>query len=132
MTENHPANKTDHDTADNARQSTVTGLIFIFAGFILLANTLGLLAWGIWDVIFQFWPVLLILWGSDLLLGNSRRGRILSGVVTFAILLAVAAFALASVSPAFGRWLRQRVRLPGTPASPRRLYLSPPGRGMGL
>lgn len=75
-----------------ARPSLVGPVILVGLGVIFLLNNLGVISWDIWNVLWRFWPVLLIVAGLDLLFG--RRSTILSAV--FALLLAAAL--------AFGVW----------------------------
>ena len=48
----------------------VGGIILLFAGILLLLQTSGYLSWKIWDVLWRFWPVLIIISGINLLLRN--------------------------------------------------------------
>jgi hypothetical protein len=52
------------------RGSLVGPLILIGLGVIFLLNSLGMLPWSVWDVVLRLWPVLLIAWGLDLLIGR--------------------------------------------------------------
>jgi hypothetical protein len=66
----------------------------------LLLNNLGYLPWSIWTALGQLWPVLLILFGLDLLIG--RRNAWLGAMVTLIAFLAVlgAAMWLTYTTPA--------------------------------
>jgi len=44
------------------------GLIIILIGLILLANTFGVLPWGVWYYLIRLWPLILIAIGIDLIL----------------------------------------------------------------
>jgi len=62
-------------------------VILIGLGVIFLLNTMGLLAWSVWDVIFRLWPVLLIAAGLEIILSRlSPWGSLLALVLTVAIL----------------------------------------------
>ena len=75
------------------RQRGLVGpIILIGLGVIFLLNNLGLLGWGIWDVFFRLWPVLLIAIGLDILLG--RRAPVFSLLVGL-VLIAVFGAAIA-------------------------------------
>jgi len=65
-------------------------VILIGLGVIFLLNTLGLLAWSVWEVIFRLWPVLLIAVGLEIILGRrSAWGSLLSLVLTVVIFAGV-------------------------------------------
>jgi hypothetical protein len=49
------------------------GLLFVTVGSIILLNNLGYLAWDVWGMIFRFWPVLIIVIGTDIILGRYLR-----------------------------------------------------------
>lgn len=69
------------------RGSLVGPVILIGLGILLLLNSLGILEWSVWEVIFRLWPVLLIAWGLDLLIGRrSIWGSLLALVLTLAVL----------------------------------------------
>jgi predicted membrane protein len=55
-------------TGVTGRQSTWTGAIFTVAGTWMLLYKAGLVHWYIWD----FWPLILIVWGIALIRGRSR------------------------------------------------------------
>ncbi|MFH0913983.1 MAG: DUF5668 domain-containing protein [Chloroflexota bacterium] len=46
----------------------VWGIFLFFIGIVLLLQTLNLLPWGLWGVLWRFWPVILILIGLGILL----------------------------------------------------------------
>ena len=69
------------------RISLVGPLILIGLGIILLLNNLGILEWSVWEVILRLWPVLLIAWGLDLIIGRrSIWGSLLALVLIVALL----------------------------------------------
>jgi hypothetical protein len=62
-------------------------VILIGLGIILLLNNLGILEWSVWEVILRLWPVLLIAWGLDLIIGRrSIWGSLLALVLIVALL----------------------------------------------
>lgn len=89
------------------KQTTdVTGAILLIAiGSLLLLNNFGIISWRVWDLLWRFWPVLIILLGLNLIFGKRAAGRFI--VTLIGILLIVLAFALsiASVNPDFQKWL---------------------------
>jgi len=69
------------------RVSLVGPVILIGLGVIFLLNSLGVLAWGVWEVIFRLWPVLLIAAGLEIILSRlSVWGSLLALVLTVAVL----------------------------------------------
>jgi Domain of unknown function (DUF5668)/N-terminal domain of toast_rack, DUF2154 len=62
-----------------ARNGLLGPLLLIGLGFMFLLNNLGIVAWSVWQVMFQFWPVFLIAVGLDILIG--RRSVVVSLLV---------------------------------------------------
>lgn len=81
---------------------SIFGLILTFVGVMLLLNTLGVVRWGVWGVLWRFWPLILILIGVNILWG--RRSPWLMPSVTTLVLLGIIAIAVftpgAQVGPA--------------------------------
>lgn len=75
---------------ERRRSGLIGPIILIAVGVLLLLNTLNLLPWSIWETLWRFWPVLLILLGLEILIG--RRSWVGSLIV-----LAVAAVAVITV-----------------------------------
>ena len=57
----------------------IFGVMFLLAGIMLFLNVIGQVPWSVWHVIWQFWPVILIFIGV----------QILSGVILFLLALFV-------------------------------------------
>lgn len=51
----------------------VLPLVFIVAGVILLLNSLDIVNWSVWSQISRLWPILIILFGLQLLWNHFRR-----------------------------------------------------------
>lgn len=82
--------------------------VFLIAvGSILLLNNLGFLPWEIWSVLWQFWPVLLILAGIEIVLGHSSISRFLVTILGLAVAAFIIALALAPTNPGIDRWLQR-------------------------
>jgi hypothetical protein len=86
------------------------GLILILIGIIFLLSNFGLLSSDIWNILWKFWPIFLILLGLQVLGGRSRVGNILVSIIGVIIILAVFALALAQTNPAISHWIS--VQLP--------------------
>ncbi len=72
------------------------GIFFIAAGAVFLLNNLGLLSISVWSVLWQFWPVIFIFWGLEIILGPGRTAELIVGAIAFLtvvfILIEVAVF----------------------------------------
>lgn len=65
--------------------------VLIGLGVLLLLNTLHIISWSVWEMLLRLWPVLLIGWGLELLLGRrSIWGSLLAVILTLAILAGAA------------------------------------------
>lgn len=76
------------------------GIVLIGAGILLFLNTSNVLPWTVWDHIWRFWPLLLILMGINALFGVSRLTRWLGDLIGLALVLLVGLFAVHQVNPA--------------------------------
>ncbi len=63
-----------------------TALLLIILGLVFLLNNFGVLPWEIWSNIWKFWPVLLILFGVEALIGRQTSFGGL-GILLFLIFL---------------------------------------------
>ncbi len=61
----------------------------ILVGVMFLLNTTGVVGWGIWIYVVRFWPVLVILIGIRIILGNSLLARILGMLFTIGLTVGV-------------------------------------------
>jgi hypothetical protein len=79
----------------------VFGLAILFAGVLLLLNSIGALSWQIWHFIWPFWPVLLILFGLRIVFCHSFGANGLIFLLSFAIFAFIVIYALIHIgSPA--------------------------------
>lgn len=79
----------------------VFGFMLITGGIILLFNTAGILPWTVWDYIWRFWPLLLILWGLQIILGVNKVSILFFDLVSIILVIMVALFAIYQVNPGF-------------------------------
>lgn len=86
-------------------------LLLIFIGVLFLLNNYGVLPWSAWRYFFRLWPLLLIILGIRMVLGQNRASYIISTLITLIILALALAFALAPTNPAISQYLNQY--LPG-------------------
>lgn len=61
------------------------GVLLVFVGAMLLLNSLGLVSWEIWQAIWQYWPVVLVLAGLRAILGNNLGANWLLFLVTIIV-----------------------------------------------
>ena len=47
---------------------SIWGIFLLFLGIVFLLQTLNILPWSLWVTLWQFWPVLIIIIGLDILL----------------------------------------------------------------
>ena len=79
------------------RDGFVGAIILIGVGTIFLLSNLGVVVIGSWLMLLQFWPILLIAFGLDLIIGSrSATSAILGVLVGIALLGAVVWFAFIS------------------------------------
>ncbi len=78
------------------RGGLVGPVILIALGILFLLSNLGLLGWGVWEVIIRLWPILLIAVGLDILVG---RGSIWASALVVVVVLAIAAAAVLLLGP---------------------------------
>jgi hypothetical protein len=64
----------------------IGAMVVIFIGIMLLLNTMKVLPWEMWDDVRQFWPILVILFGLKMMVGDSHLARVLMGGLTFVVL----------------------------------------------
>lgn len=67
----------------------------ILVGIMFLLNTTGVVSWSIWMYVLRFWPILIVLIGVRIILGNSVFARVVGMFLT--IFLTVSAFGIAYI-----------------------------------
>ncbi len=83
----------------------ITGFLLLFAGVVLLLNSLGVLPWTIWSEMLKFWPILVILLGLKILLGSSVLAHTLINIIYFAVFAYLLLFLLLKFAPDLLIWL---------------------------
>lgn len=71
------------------RSAFIFGLILIGIGLIFLLNTLGIATFRLWYFLSRFWPVLLILFGLNLILKKSKLWWIIPLLIFFIFIGAI-------------------------------------------
>ena len=100
-------NTTEKTTVHPIRQKKTSSffwpILLIILGTLLLLNNLGILPWSIWNNLWKFSPLLLILIGLELLLGKGRLTNLLITFIGLALLLIIFTLNI----PEFGVWVSQ-------------------------
>lgn len=82
------------------RGSILIGLLLVALGALLLLTTTGVVSFGIWLELMDYWPVLLLLTGMEIILAR-RAPLIRAGVITatLAVVVAAAYFSMPEYDP---------------------------------
>ncbi|MGA2911459.1 MAG: DUF5668 domain-containing protein [Candidatus Levyibacteriota bacterium] len=73
---------------------SVLGLVILFIGILFLFNNLGLVPWSVWNGLWKFWPVIIILIGIKMFAGRSLLSRILLTLLLIFVFAGVLAYIL--------------------------------------
>jgi hypothetical protein len=79
-------------------------VVLVSIGIIFLLNNFGLVPWEVWANIWRFWPVVLILWGVQLVFGRNWFSNLLVAVLGLGLVLAILVVSVASVNEDFDSW----------------------------
>ncbi len=82
----------------------ISALLLISAGCIFLLNNFGILSWDVWDILWRFWPLVIILLGLQLVFGKRGMGRIIVTIIGVILIGLAFAFSIAYVNPVFQEW----------------------------
>lgn len=66
----------------------IWGTLLLYVGAMLLLNFFDIVSWTFWDEIWRFWPVLLILSGLSIILGDnwfSRQITLIFSIIFFGL-----------------------------------------------
>ncbi len=72
-------------------RAPVAGIVLVFLGVVFLLETLGVLPWGLWGTLWQFWPVVLIVLGVSIIMRGLNPWLV--SLVIIVLLFASVAFA---------------------------------------
>jgi hypothetical protein len=86
---------------DLLRGESISGPVLgIGIGSLLLLANFGYFQWTVWEVLFRFWPIFLIAWGLDLIIGRrTTMQKIIGALVALAIVAGM--FWMVGVQPNF-------------------------------
>jgi len=82
-------------------------VLLILVGVIFLLNNYAVLPWNIWGEIARLWPILLIIWGAQLVFGRHWLVRLILSVVMVAAVGLVVIGNLAQNNSAVDGWLNR-------------------------
>lgn len=74
------------------------GLTVLFVGILLLLNNLGIASMEVWNYIWPFWPILLILMGIRIIFGFNRIVGFFVFIIALASFFIIAIYALIHVN----------------------------------
>lgn len=103
MKENKPQEKTVQNHPH--RGNLFGAFLFISLGIILLLNNFNALPWGVWEILWRFWPVLLVIWGLEMVLGHGFIGNLLVSILGIMILFLVVSFAVSRFNPDYNNFM---------------------------
>jgi hypothetical protein len=78
-------------------------LILLTVGALLLLNNFGFLSWDVWDTLWKFWPIIIIFWGLETILGRSYIHNILVILIGLAIIIFILVYTLYPANFGFGK-----------------------------
>ncbi len=81
-------------------------LFLIFLGTIFLLNNLNLLPLGVWDNLWKLWPVILIIWGLQVLFGRSFLANLSVMVITVVIVFLFLSYFNPNLGFYLNHWLQ--------------------------
>ena len=78
--------------SEGTRHLPFSGIILLFLGILFLLQTTGVLPWALWETLWRYWPIVLILIGLRILLRKMHPW--LLGLITVVILAATLLLAI--------------------------------------
>ncbi len=73
----------------NTKGFSFTAIFLIFLGIVFLLNNFGILSWNLWQNLWKFWPILLILFGTEIILGRNFTPRGLGFLIVLIFIVPV-------------------------------------------
>lgn len=85
------------------QQGGLFALILIFIGTIVLLNNFNILPWEVWENLWKFWPVILIIWGLQTL---TNKSSLITHLLIMMVTTAIVFLLLSYLNPNFNDYLR--------------------------
>lgn len=95
----------EKDKNTGSHNGYFNAIIFLTLGIILLLNNFGVIDWNIWNLLWRFWPVILIIWGLKEVSEDSALLRLIAVLTELVLVGFIITYSLALSSPAFRIWL---------------------------
>jgi len=83
------------------------GIVFLSIGVIFLLNNFGILSWDVWDILWKFWPIFLIVVGLQIILGKSLIAKMIISLISILLVLFAVLFAVSQVNPNINEWVQR-------------------------
>lgn len=64
----------------------IGGLVVLLIGIVLLSNTTGFLSWNVWNVLWRFWPLFIVLAGLQMLDVSPKVKNIVAIVIAIIVI----------------------------------------------
>lgn len=61
-------------------------ILFISLGVVFLLNNFDVLSWDVWASIWRLWPLILVIWGLEIVFGRSSIGKFIVAIIVLALL----------------------------------------------
>lgn len=84
-------------------------IILISFGLIFLLNNFGILPWEFWNVIWRFWPLLLVLLGLQAVIGKSRWANLAVTITGLCFVIIILIVSATSVNLQFNQWMQNQI-----------------------
>lgn len=89
----------------------VWGFFLLFVGLVFLLNTLGILPWETWGSIYRLWPLLLVLAGIRIILGNNFVSHLTVSILAFSFFTLVFLALIKNIYPEFVVSLPENIKI---------------------
>ena len=86
-------------------RSPFGAMILIVVGLVLLLNNFNLLSWEIWQTLWRFWPVLLVIWGLQIMVGKTRLGNLITFVIGLFLIGFIFVYSASLFNSNLDKWL---------------------------
>lgn len=83
------------------------GIVLITGGLLFLLNNFGLLSWDVWDTIWRFWPLFLVIIGLQIIIGKSLVAKIIIGFITLILIWFILLYSVSQVNPVINKWVQK-------------------------
>lgn len=91
------------------RRAPIWAYVLIFIGVVFLLNNFNLLPWESWQIIWRFWPFILVFIGLQMVFGRSRAGQVIAAVLSLVLVVLLLLVILASGNQTINNYLKDRI-----------------------